>query len=80
MVMTEEEMNLRFSNRRFLAKLSFYFASAVGISLILSALLSDDLAKRIGEIQWLVGTVIGMFTTVLTWYYTATSYEQARMK
>lgn len=79
MEMTQEEMDLRFGHRRRMAKWAFRVGIVGGPALIALALLSDTMAARVGEIEWLIGIVVGFITTVLTWYYTATSYEQARM-
>lgn len=69
----------RFKHRRQIAKYSFAFMSATLVTVIVYALTSDEAATRVGNIQWLIGTATGLWSTLTLGYYAAASYEQGRI-
>lgn len=77
--MDQEQLDLRFRNRRQIAKISFGLMSLTLLGLIGAALYSDEMAQRIQNIQWLIGTATGLWSTLILGYYIAASYEQGRM-
>jgi len=78
--MTEEEMNNRFMHRRRIAQWSFALMSLTLLGLIVFALISDGNAQRVANIQWLIGTEAGLWSTLTLGYYAAASYEQGTAK
>lgn len=78
--MDQEQLDLRFRNRRQIAKISFGLMSLTLLGLIGAALYSDEMAQRIQNIQWLIGTATGLWSTLVLGYYAAASYEQGRVK
>lgn len=76
--MDAQERESRFHNRRRIAKQSFTLMSGTIIGLIAFALSSDEAAQRVSNIQWLVGTAAGLWSTLVLGYYAAASYEQGR--
>lgn len=78
--MTPEQNEVRFKNRRQIAKVSFWLMSGLIIGLVGIALTSDVMAQRIQNIQWLVGSATGMWSVLILGYYAAASYEQGQAK
>lgn len=78
--MDQEEREARFHNRRRIAKTSFTLMSGTLIGLIVFALTSDAAAQRVSQVQWLVGTAAGLWSTLVLGYYAVASYEQGRAK
>lgn len=78
--MNAEERESRFHNRRKIAKYSFTLMSGTLIGLMAFAMSSDEAAQRVSQIQWLVGTAAGLWSTLVLGYYAAASYEQGRAK
>lgn len=76
--MTEDQMNARFKHRRRIAIISFFLMSASLLGLIALAVSSDEMAQRMQNIQWLIGTATGLWSTLILGYYVAASYEQGR--
>jgi preprotein translocase subunit SecF len=76
--MDPDEREFRFHHRRKIAKTSFNVMSIMMIALIAYALTSDEAARRISTIQWLVGTAAGLWSSLILGYYVAASYEQTR--
>lgn len=76
--MNAQQTEARFGNRRKIAKQSFMLMSGTIIGLIFFALTSDEAAQRVSQIQWLVGTAAGLWSTLVLGYYAAASYEQGR--
>lgn len=74
------EADARFKHRRRIAGVSFVLMSGTLLGLIGAALYSDTLAARIENIQWLIGTASGLWSTLVLGYYAAASYEQGRAK
>lgn len=77
--MTREENEARFAHRRQIAKQSFILMSACLVGLIVYAVTSDQAAQRVMNIQWLIGTASGLWSTLILGYYAAASYEQGRV-
>ena len=80
MALTEEQVNIRFKSRRRIAGWSFVLMSATLIVLIAGSVISDTFAARAANIQWLIGTAAGLWSTLTLGYYAATSYEQGKVQ
>jgi len=48
------------------------------LGLIIFALFSDENAARVANIQWLIGTAGGLWSSLTLGYYVSASYEQGR--
>ena len=77
--MDSQESEARFQHRRRIAQASFNFLSLTLVVVIAFALTSDEAAKRVSAIQWLLGTATGLWSTLVLGYYAAASYEQGRV-
>ena len=73
MMLDEAQVEMRLHNRRQIAKWSFSL-----MSVTLLALVSDENAARVANIQWLIGTAGGLWSTLTLGYYVSASYEQGR--
>lgn len=78
MELSEAQANTRFKNRRMIAKWSFALMCLTLLGLIIFALVSDENAARVANIQWLIGTAGGLWSTLTLGYYVSASYEQGR--
>lgn len=72
------QLEYRFHHRRQIAKISFGLMSGTLLGLIFYAVSSDIAATRVSNIQWLVGTACGLWSSLVLGYYVAASYEQTR--
>lgn len=79
MELSQAQSDMRFKNRRMIAKWSFILMSFTLIGLIIFALFSDENAARVANIQWLIGTAGGLWSTLTLGYYVSASYEQGRV-
>lgn len=78
--MKHEDVEIRFSHRRKIAQWSFALMSLLLVGLIIAGVSSDAISDRIQNIQWLVGTAAGLWSTLILGYYASASYEQGRMQ
>lgn len=78
MELSQAQTDMRFKNRRMIAKWSFILMSSTLLGLIIFALVSDENAARVANIQWLIGTAGGLWSTLTLGYYVSASYEQGR--
>lgn len=76
--MTEEEMNLRFRNRRRIAIVSFALMSLMIFGLVLLGLFVDGVSQKLEDMRWLITTGTGLWSTLILGYYIVASYEQGR--
>lgn len=76
--LTQEQMDMRFRNRRKVALASFILMSAVILSLLGIGLFSEEARKGINDMRWLLTTATGLWTTLVLGYYISASYEQGR--
>jgi len=77
-VLDEAQVEIRLRNRRQIAKWSFALMSLTLLGLIIFALFSDENAARVANIQWLIGTAGGLWSSLTLGYYVSASYEQGR--
>lgn len=70
----KEEINKdRYRNRRRMAWLSFACIFFVGVGLLLYGLFSEENAQRVEDLSFLVGSLLGVWTTVVAAYYGVTT-------
>ena len=78
MNLTKDQNDIRFNNRRRIAKQSFVMLSMTILLLLSLGLFSDDMAQRVKMMEWLVTTATGLWGVLVLGYYAAASYEQTR--
>jgi hypothetical protein len=59
----------RYVNRRKMAWWSFYLLSFTGVSLVIFGLFSDGHAQRIETLSFLIGTVTGLWVSIILAYF-----------
>lgn len=68
----------RYKNRRKMAWLSFWFIAFGGVGLTLLGLSSDVFAERINTLSFILGTVFGVWVSVVLAYFGATAYTDGQ--
>lgn len=71
--MTPEQNQDKYRNRRRMAWLSFGCVIVFGAGLLLFGLSSDERAQRVNDLSFLVGALLGVWTTVVGAYYGVTA-------
>jgi hypothetical protein len=67
--LTAQEYKDRFRNRRWMAWGSFLLLAFFSGYMIFLGLGSDEIAKRIDTMSFIIGSVFGMWTTIVLTYY-----------
>jgi hypothetical protein len=68
----------RYRNRRAMAWLSFLFLLVLNVALLLFGLHSDENAKRVVSLSFIIGTIDGVWTTIILSYYGVTAYTDVK--
>ena len=66
----------RFSNRRKMAWIAFYFMLVIGGWMLVLGVVREDAADRIEKMSFLLGSIFGMCTTIVVSYFTASTVTQ----
>jgi putative Mn2+ efflux pump MntP len=67
--LTAQEYKDRFINRRRMAWISFTLLGVFGGWMVYAGLESDEVAKRIDTMSFIIGSLFGMWTTIVLAYF-----------
>ncbi len=76
--LTDDQQKDQFKNRRRMAWLSFWFLSLGAMVLLSVGLAFDGIADRISALSFLLGTVFGVWASVILAYFGASTFQQTR--
>ena len=71
-----KKSDIRFTNRRRMAWISFWFMLCVGGSMLILGTTQEEMAVRIERMSFLLGSVFGMCTTIIVSYFTSSTMTQ----
>lgn len=74
--LTAEQMKDRFKNRRRMAWASFILMTLCGTVLVAVGVLFDGIAERINALSFLLGTIFGVWASVILSYFGASTFQQ----
>jgi len=76
--LTNNQQKDQFKNRRKMAWLSFWFLSGGATILVIAGLAFTGVADRVSAMSFVLGTVFGVWASVILAYFGASTFTQTR--